>query len=148
MTRLALLLGIGIAAGASIAVQSIINAALGRRTGNLGSALIVTIISIAFVTLLILIFPSQADFHDLPRPSEWYLYLGGILGILIVLAPILLVPRIGATTTLAAIVVGQLVTALLIDQFGLFGMPKIEITAARVIGLVLLLAGAFLLRPG
>jgi transporter family-2 protein len=147
MTRLLLLLGIGVAAGGTIAVQSIINAALSKRTGTLGSTLIVTFVSIAFVSLLILILPNQAHLKNLPRPSEWYLYLGGILGILIVLAPILLVPRIGATATLTAIVVGQLVTALVIDQFGLFGMPRIEINAARVIGLVLLLAGAYLLHP-
>lgn len=147
MTRLILLFSVGIAAGGTIAVQSIINAALGKRTGNLGSALIVTLVSIAFVSLLILLIPGQAKFDDLPKPQEWYLYLGGILGILIVTAPVLLVPRIGATSTLAAIVVGQLVTALIIDQFGLFGMPRIEITLARVVGLVLLLVGAFLLRP-
>ena len=147
MTRLFLLLGIGVAAGGTIAVQSIINAALSKRTGALGSTLIVTIISIAFVSLLILFLPNEANFKNLPGPSEWYLYLGGILGILIVLAPILLVPRIGATATLSAIVVGQLVTALIIDQFGLFGMPRIQVTFARVIGLVLLLAGAYLLRP-
>lgn len=147
MTRLFLLLGIGAAAGAAIALQSIINAALSKRTGSLGSTLLVTIISITAVTLLILFFPREADFKNLPGPSEWYLYLGGILGIMIVLAPIFLVPRIGASATLSAIVVGQLVTALVIDQFGLFGLPRIEVTAARVIGLVLLIAGAFLLRP-
>lgn len=147
MTRLILLLGIGVAAGATIALQSTINAALGRRTGNLGSVLIVTLVSIAFVSLLILLFPGEGKFGDLPKPQEWYLYLGGILGILIVTAPVLLVPRIGATATLSAIVVGQLVTALLIDQFGLFGQPRIEITFARLVGLVLLLVGAFLLRP-
>lgn len=147
MTRLVLLLGVGVAAGATITFQSILNAALGRRTGNLGSTLIVTLVSIAFVTLLILLFPQQANPNDLPRPNEWFLYLGGILGILIVLAPILLVPRIGATYTLTALVIGQLVSALVVDQFGLFGMPRVEITLARVVGLVLLLAGAFLLRP-
>ena len=147
MTRLILLLGIGVAAGATIALQSTINAALGRRAGNLGSVLIVTLVSIAFVSLLILLLPGEAKFGDLPKPQEWYLYLGGILGIMIVTAPVLLVPRIGATATLSAIVVGQLVTALLIDQFGLFGQPRIEITLARVVGLVLLLVGAFLLRP-
>jgi bacterial/archaeal transporter family-2 protein len=147
MIRLLLLLGIGVGAGASIALQSITNAALSRRTGNFGSILIVTLVGIAFITLLILLFPSEAKFNDLPRPNEWYLYLGGFFGILIVLAPIVLVPRIGTTATLSAIVVGQLVTALVIDHFALFGMPRIEITIARVIGLVLLLVGAFLLRP-
>ena len=147
MTRVLFLFGIGAAAGATIAIQSIINAALGKRTGSLGSTLIVTIISIAFVSFLILLLPKEANLKNLPGLSEWYLYLGGVLGILIVLAPILLVPRIGATATLSAIVVGQLVTALIIDQLGLFGMPRVEITAARIIGLVLLLAGAYLLRP-
>lgn len=147
MTRLLLLFAVGVSAGATIAFQSIINAALGRRTGNLGSVLIVTLVSIAFAALLILLFPGEAKFNDLPQLNDWYLYLGGILGTVIVVAPILLVPRIGTTATLSAIVVGQLVAALVIDHFGLFGMPRIEVTLARILGLVLLLAGAFLLRP-
>lgn len=147
MTRLLVLLAIGLGAGATIALQSIINAALGKRAGNLGSVLIVTLVSIAFVTVLILIVPSSANLRDLPGPAEWVLYLGGIFGILIVLAPVILIPRVGTTSTVTAIVVGQLVTALIIDQFGLFGMPRIEASVGRVVGLVLLLTGAFLLRP-
>lgn len=147
MTRFIFLFCLGIAAGSTIAFQSIINTALGRRTGNFGSVLIVTLVSIAVMVLLILLFPAQSNLSELPKPNEWYLYLGGVLGIVIVVAPILLIPRLGASTTLAAIVVGQLVTALIIDHFGLFGLPRIEITLTRLLGLLLLLAGAFLLRP-
>jgi transporter family-2 protein len=78
--------------------------------------------------------------------SEWYLYLGGVLGVVILAAPIILIPRIGATSTLTALVVGQLFLALIIDQFGLFGLPRIEINLTRIIGLVLLVSGAILLR--
>lgn len=147
MPRLFLLLGIGIAAGVTITLQSILNAALGKRTGYFGSTLVVTLVSIAFVVLLILLFPQEANLQNVPRLSDWYLYLGGVLGILIVLAPILLVPRIGATFTLSTLVIGQLVSAFIIDQFGLFGMPRVEISIARIVGLVLLLAGAYLIRP-
>ena len=136
---------IGIVAGSMITVQSVLNSALGARTGNLGSVLILTIVSMALLVGLIFLFPDTADFKSIPGFSEWYLYVGGLLGVVILAAPIFLVPRIGATSTLTAIVIGQLALALLIDQFGLFGFPRIDINLARVAGLALLVAGAFLI---
>lgn len=136
---------VGTAAGALITLQSVFNAGLGKRTGNLGSILLITIVSIILVTLLIVLFPKTASLCALPGPSEWYLYLGGLLGLGILAAPIFLVPQIGATSTLTAVVVGQLLLALFIDHFGLFGTPKIEINLARIIGLALLIFGAYLI---
>lgn len=139
-----LLLGIGILAGVLIAIQSVLNASLGQRAGNLGAVLVLTFVSAGGLILLILCFPATASFKNLPGASEWYLYLGGILGIAILAAPILLVPRIGTTSTLIAIILGQTVMALLIDQFGLFASPRVEISTARVIGVLLVAIGAFL----
>ena len=48
-----LLTGLGIIAGGLIAIQSVLNASLGQRIGNLGSVLVLTLISA--VTLVILI---------------------------------------------------------------------------------------------
>jgi transporter family-2 protein len=78
--------------------------------------------------------------------SEWYLYVGGVLGVAILAAPIFLIPRIGATSTLTALVVGQLFLALIIDHFGLFSFPKIEINFMRTMGIMLLVVGAFLIK--
>ena len=88
--RLYLISGLGIVAGGLIAVQSVLNASLGQRTGYLGSGLILTFISALTLLVLILIFPSTADFRDLPGFSEWYLYVGGILGVAIIAIPIFL----------------------------------------------------------
>jgi transporter family-2 protein len=143
--RLFLLFLIGIAAGALVTLQSVLNSAMGKRTGVLGSVLLLTLVSIACVTALILLFPNLASLKQLPGINEWYLYLGGLIGIGIVVAPIILVPRIGATSTLTAIVIGQLVLSLFIDHFGLLGAPKIEIDLPRVAGIVLLILGAFLI---
>jgi len=143
-SKILLLSGIGVIAGGLIAIQSVLNAGLGQRAGNLGAVLMLTFVSIGGLILLILIFPSTASFKNLPSFSEWYLYLGGILGIAILAAPILLVPRIGTTTTLITIILGQTIMALLIDQFGMFASPRIEFSIARVIGVLLVVAGAYL----
>jgi len=138
------LYGMGFIAGGMIAVQSVLNATLGSRAGNFGSVLILTFVSIGLLLVIILIFPKTARFKSLPGPSEWYLYAGGLLGVAILAAPIFLVPRIGTTSTLVAIVFGQLVIALLLDHFGLFASPQISITLTRILGIVLVAAGAFL----
>ncbi len=144
--KLLILFAIGILAGSLITLQSVLNAALGQKTGNLGSVLVLTCVSILVLLLLILLFPSTANFKHIPSISEWYLYIGGVLGVGILAAPIFLIPRIGATSTLTTLVVGQLFLALLIDHFGLFQFPRIEISVTRVLGIVCLIFGAFLIK--
>lgn len=139
-----LLFGLGVVAGGMIAVQSVLNATLGERLGNLGSVLVLTGVSIAVLVLAIVVFPGTARFDAIPGPSEWYLYLGGVLGVVILAAPIFLVPRIGTTFTLVAIVMGQLAMAVLIDHFGLFASPRIAASLPRIVGVVLVAVGAVL----
>lgn len=137
---------LGVIAGSMITIQSVLNSALGQKTGNFGSVLVLTIVSMALLVILIVAFPNTADLKNIPGISEWYLYLGGAFGVAILAAPIFLIPRIGATSTLTALVVGQLLLALIIDHFGLFSFPKIEINSIRIMGLALLVAGAFLIK--
>jgi transporter family-2 protein len=139
-----LLTGLGIIAGGLIAIQSVLNASLGQRIGNLGSVLVLTLISAVTLVVLIIIFPASSNLSSLPSLSEWYLYIGGVLGVAILAAPIFLVPRIGTTSTLIAIVLGQLTIALVIDQFGLFASPKIGISSVRILGILLVALGAYL----
>ena len=138
------LLGLGVLAGGLIAVQSVLNATLGQRIGNFGSVLVLTIVSIVLLLILIPLFPGTARFESLPGLSEWYLYVGGALGVAILAAPIFLVPRIGTTSTLAAVVLGQLVIALVIDHAGLFATHQIGATLPRIFGVILVAAGAIL----
>ena len=136
--------GIGVIAGGLLAIQSVLNAGLGQRIGNFGSVLILTLVSVAVLIPLIFIFPSTADLRNLPGFSEWHLYFGGVLGVLILAAPIFLVPRIGTTATLLAVIFGQSLFALIIDHFGWFGSPRIEMNLPRLLGVLLVAAGAYL----
>ena len=142
--RFLLLSGLGVIAGGLIAIQSVLNASLGQRVGNLGSVLVLSLLSALILVVLIVIFPATANFSNLPGISDWYLYIGSGLGIVILVTPIYLVPRIGTTSTLIAIVLGQTLLALIIDHFGLFASLKIELNLARGIGVLLVILGAYL----
>ncbi|NIS80513.1 MAG: hypothetical protein GTO14_09995 [Anaerolineales bacterium] len=141
-TTLVGLFGLGVLTGALIAVQSVLNSSLGARIGLLGSALMLTLISMALILIFIVIFPRTANLRALPSFSEWYLYFGGILGVVIIASPIFLVPKLGAALTLTAIVVGQLTIGVVIDHFGLLSAPRIEAGLLRVVGVVLITLGA------
>ena len=143
--RVFLFFATGVAAGSLIAFQNVFNATMGKRIGNLGSVLVLTLVSLILAGILILLIPHSADFTQLPGLSEWYLYLGGLLGVGIVSASIYLLPQIGSTATLTALIVGQLAAALIIDHFGLFGSPKIEVDLCRLAGVAFLVFGAYLI---
>jgi len=53
-------------------------------------------------------------------------------------------PRLGATTMLVLIIIGQLLTGVLLDTFGWFGVTARPIDATRIIGIIILLIGGYL----
>ncbi|MDR3573674.1 MAG: DMT family transporter [Anaerolineaceae bacterium] len=143
--RLAALLAVGILAGACISIQGVLNSDLGKRIGNFGSVLALSIVTALVIIVLILVFPGTANLKNLPGLKDSYLYLGGILGIGIIAAPIFLIPRIGVTATLSGMVIGQLFLAVLIDQFGILGAQKIPADLTKMIGVLLLIFATFLI---
>jgi bacterial/archaeal transporter family-2 protein len=135
---------LGVIAGGMLAVQSVLNAALAQRVGTFASMVVLSAISGVVLLGLLAFSPSSLDLRILPRLSHAYLYLGAILGLAILATPIILVPRIGAASTLIAIVLGQLLLAMLIDHVGFLGTPKIEVSASRLLGALMAATGAFL----
>ena len=77
------------------------------------------------------------------RAPAW-MWLGGLMGLTVVLSITFAQPRIGATATIGILIAGQLVMGAVIDRFGLFGVERIDISAARATGIVLLGIGAAL----
>jgi transporter family-2 protein len=75
------------------------------------------------------------------RAPAW-MWLGGLMGLTVVLSITFAQPKIGATATIGILIAGQLVMGAVIDRFGLFGVERIDISAARATGIVLLGIGA------
>jgi hypothetical protein len=63
--------GLGVIAGGMIALQSVLSSSLGLRVGNIGSGLVLTLVSVGTLLIMIAVFPSMADFSNLPGRAEW-----------------------------------------------------------------------------
>ena len=132
--------------GIALALQAPINAALGDRVGD--GVLAATIsFGIGFVLLLGLTstrgpLPSLGVLKAVP----WWCWIGGALGAYFVWAMLWSVPKLGVVTTFAAVILGQLTAALILDAVGAFGLPVQEITLPRIGAVALVCAGLILSR--
>jgi bacterial/archaeal transporter family-2 protein len=138
---------ISLLAGVAVALQTGVNSQLRTDTNNPVLTALISF-SVGTVALLILYF---TIFHRPPvfpkeYAFEWWKFTGGLLGVLYVTAVVIAAPRIGAANALGLIVAGQFSAALVIDHYGWMGLPVKSISWYRVSGMVLLLAGVYLLQ--
>jgi transporter family-2 protein len=78
--------------------------------------------------------------------KPWWIWTGGALGVVLVLANVILMPKIGSALTVGLTLAGQLIMAVLIDHFGWFNLPVHEINLPRILGIVLILVGIFFVQ--
>ena len=132
-------------AGAMMAVQGTLNSAVGKKIGLLEATMIVLLIGT--VTALLALYPlglakgNLANLGHLP----WYYYSGGVLIVLITYGVVAGISRLGAANATTAIVAAQILTAALLDHFGLFGLQAVPFSWWKVAGIILLAAGTRLL---
>ncbi len=133
---------IGTLGGVSVGLQGPIATQMGRRVGGVASSFVVHV-SGAFLSGALLLARGGEELRNW-RSLSWYMLLSGAFGVLLYLTINHTIPRLGATTALALIIIGQLAMGILIDHFGLFGVAVRQLDAWRVAGLVLLVAGGYL----
>ena len=73
-------------------------------------------------------------------------WIGGLLGAFFVASAVTLVPRLGVAMTFSLIIAGQMLVTLVIDHFGLLGVPVKEVSLPRIGGILLITAGVVLIR--
>ncbi len=132
-------------AGVSMSIQSGVN---GQLRAALGQPLIAAFISFlsGTVTLLLLLLLTRTGFPSLQELGtvSVYKYTGGMLGVIVVTFVILSVQQVGASNMFVLIIAGQLVTALLMDHFGILGLQLNPVNFQKLAGIVLVVAGAYL----
>jgi bacterial/archaeal transporter family-2 protein len=140
----AVAVALAVAAGLAGAVQAAVMGELGERAGVFPalafSGVVAVVLSFA---LLLLAEQSTRGFAEVLREPLW-LWTGGALSVLIILAITVSSPRIGITATVGIIIALNLGVATTIDRFGLFGYERIPIGWTRILGVLLLGAGAVL----
>ena len=77
---------------------------------------------------------------------EWYKFIGGLLGAFIVFVALISVQEIGASNMFVLMVAGQLATAMLMDHFAVLGLRENPISIQKLLGILLVIAGAWLVN--
>lgn len=147
MSNTYLYLLIALLAGAMMPTQAATN---GRMASFVESPILAALISFAVGTVALFVYAllsgetlsSLAAAKDAP-PVAW---IGGFLGAFFVASAVILVPRIGVAMTFSLLIAGQMIVTLIIDHFGLFGIPVKEVSLTRIGGILLITAGVVLIR--
>lgn len=134
-------------AGALLPVQTGVNLQL---RGLLGLPLAAALISFAVGTIGLALLVGALG---VPVPlaaawtrGAWWHWVGGLLGAAYVVAAIVLAPRLGAATLVAALVAGQMVTSLVLDHYGWVGFAVHPASPFRVLGAMLVVGGVILVQ--
>jgi bacterial/archaeal transporter family-2 protein len=144
---LPLLLLLAFAAGVLLPLQAGINAQLRSVLGSpLAAALVSFVVGTAGLALVALVLRAPTPFRAAWESSAWWHWVGGLIGAVYVLTTIILAPKLGAATLTAAVVAGQMIASLLLDQYGLVGFPLHPISAARLVGAALVIGGVVLVQ--
>lgn len=138
----------GLIAGGIIPVQTSINSRLGVEVG---SPFMASFLSFFTGTLTLIILSLVIDHRltfapDIFHNNPWWIWTGGLLGVFYLTSNILLLPQLGAALTVVVTLVGQMIMAIAIDQFGWFNVPVHELNIPRLIGIVCMLGGVFLIK--
>ncbi|MEI8104703.1 MAG: DMT family transporter [Actinomycetes bacterium] len=136
--------GLAVLAGLAGSIQVAVMGRFGSRIGVVEALAFATCIQLLLSATLLLV--TRGGFGGISgalRAPSW-MWSGGLMGLIVVLAITFAQPRIGATATIGILIAGQLGMGAVIDRFGLFGVEQIAISWPRALGIVLLGAGAAL----
>ena len=133
--------------GVSIVVQQALNANLRAELNSAAwSGFASYLVGLLCMALLVAALreplPSWAAMARIP----WWAWSGGLFGSVFIALAILLVPTLGAATFIAALVAGQMLASLAFDHWGWLGLTQRPVDPARLLGVVLLIAGVVLIR--
>jgi bacterial/archaeal transporter family-2 protein len=134
------------AAGVALATQAPLNAALARGIGSpVGAAAVSFGVGFLALTVVTLVLQGPGPLQRLAAVPPWQ-WAGGLLGAFYVWSVIFGVPQVGVVTTFAALILGQMVAAMVLDATGAFGLPAHPISATRITAALMVAGGVVLSR--
>lgn len=135
------------AAGAMLPIQAGLNAKMGKAVGDPVYASLISFVVGALV-LFVYALIAKVDLTQITQAgtAHWSVWTAGLLGAFYVTAVIMLVPKIGVALTFGLVVTGQLGLSLVLDHYGLLGLPVHPVNWQRIAGILLTIGGVVLIR--
>lgn len=144
---------LALAAGVCIPVQTGINTVLAGYFGTgmegsnpIASALVNFFVGTCVLAVAVAVLRLPLPLGQTFAAAPVWIWCAGALGAFLVAAATHAAPVLGAGTMLSVIVFSQMITALILDHFGLLGFPQTPVSWQRVVGVVMLVVGVVLIR--
>ncbi|MEL5864862.1 DMT family transporter [Clostridium cochlearium] len=131
-------------AGIFITLQSVFNTRVSDKIGLVETTVIVHAIGfiVAAIAMIIL---GNGNFKRLQEVNKLYL-LGGAFGVIIVYSVMKGISLLGATFSVAILLITQLIFATIIDTFGLFGSSQIKFDFTKLLGILIMIVGIIIFK--
>lgn len=138
---------VALLAGAILPVQAGLNLQLRGLFGEpLAAALVSFVVGTLGLAALVVALRLPMPVGGAWVRGHWWVWTGGLLGAAYVVGTIVLAPRLGAATLVAALVAGQMITSLVLDQFGWVGFAEHPVGPLRLLGAALVVGGVVLVQ--
>lgn len=137
----------GVLAGMCSAVQAGMNSYLGKVIDSpLKAAMISFLVGTIVLAVICLIMKIKSSPQKVQEKQAkkypWWIWIGGMLGACSIFLNVYLSRDIGVGMTVTLIVIGSTAGGILVDTFGLFGAEKKPLTIMKVVGVLIMIAGA------
>lgn len=133
-----------ILAGLFMSLQGVFNTRVSEKIGSWETNSIVQGSGLA-LTLIILFFAGNGNIKKITEVNKLYL-LGGFIGVFIIFTVMHGIKSLGPTCSIAIILIAQLLSASVIDIFGLFDTKPLCFHFSKIIGIVVMIAGIIIFK--
>lgn len=139
-----LAVGLTVLAGGLVAMQAPINGRLGIATGAVQAAFFSFVVGGVALAFFAAAFSGGFSGLSAVRSLPPVYLLGGLCGAVYVVTALTAVKTLGAGGVTVATIAGQLTLSLLIDHFGWLGVERNPVTVTRLLGVLVLATGVWL----
>ena len=129
-------------AGILITLQSVFNTNASSKIGIWETNLLVHAGGLILAVILVFTI-GQGNFKKVGEVNIFYL-MGGFMGVVVIFSVMKGITLLGATLSVAVLLITQLIAATVVDSLGLFGIEKTGISLSKCAGLLMMIAGVIL----
>ena len=124
--------------GGLIAIMILFNGTLANAIGNYQSTVIVHLVGLIGIIIILVIRKSKVKIY---KSVPLYAYSAGVIGVLPIIFNNISFTVLGVSITLALGLLGQSVTSLVVDHYGMFNMTVVKFNKRKLVGLTIIIIG-------
>ena len=130
--------------GAAMSIQGVMNTRLGEKTGIYEANVFVQGISF-ILSIIVMIMWGKGSLKGIADVDKLYLF-GGVLAPVITITVMKAVSAASPVVAISVILISQLITAAVIDAFGLMNSEKVPFDWTCYAGIALMIGGVILFK--